>query len=49
METLSTEIISEIISYVTPGACNLAVVLMLCEVIFQFFMRLAFPRQFNKD
>lgn len=49
METLSTEIISEIVGYVTPGACSLAITLMICEVVFQFFMRLAFPRQFNKD
>lgn len=48
MEYISPDIVKEIISSISPVACELAIGLSVCEIVFQFFMRLAFPKRFNE-
>lgn len=48
MEYISPDIVKEIISAISPVACELAIGLSVCEIVFQFFMRLAFPKRFNE-
>lgn len=47
MEYVSPEIVKDIISSISPVACQLGIGLSICELVFQFFMRLAFPKRFK--
>lgn len=47
MDLLTIDMINQIISLIVPSACYLALAFLLCETIFQFFIRLIFPKRFK--